>query len=236
MLTIVIPAFNEEARLPATLEAIAEFLPNAFPNSEVIVVDDGSVDQSVATFQKLVAAYPIPLRIVELPVNLGKGAAVRDGVLASKGEWVLIMDADSSTPITELPRLWGLRNQAPIILGSRYLPGSNTRRAQPLVRRIISRGGNLLIRLLVGLHLSDTQNGFKLLCGDEARAIFEQTTIDRWGFDIEVLALAEMRGLGILEVPVAWTDAAGSKLRAGRDAWRTLQELLKIRQNLHRRL
>ncbi len=251
---MIIPAYNEATRLPATLDAIATYFSDRperprgvgtartpqgsrdRPGSvEVIVVDDGSTDGTVSIVESLPQSSRVPIRLARLPQNRGKGAAVRAGVLAGAGEWLLIMDADNATPITELPRLWSQRLEAPIVLGSRYLAGSDVRRAQPLARRIISRGGNALIRLLLGLELTDTQNGFKLLEGKAARAIFTGATIDRWGFDIELLALARQRGLRILEVPVAWTDAAGSKLRAGRDAWNTLHELLKIRSNLHRK-
>lgn len=231
-LTVVIPAYNEAARIPETVRAIDETLPSLFTASEIVLVDDGSTDHTAAIVQTLSPSAKTPIRIVRHSHNQGKGAAVRSGVAASIGEWVLIMDADNATPITELPRLWQCKDQAPIVLGSRYLPGSDIRRAQPLLRRIISRGGNLLIRILTGLRLTDTQNGFKLFEGKLARAIFTKATIDRWGFDIEILALAQQRSLPILEVPVAWTDAAGSKLRAGRDAWRTLRELWKIRSNI----
>jgi len=199
---------------------------------EIIVVDDGSTDDSSTTFHNLTKNFPLPIQIVSHAENLGKGAAVRTGVAASTGEWILLMDADNATPITELPKLWQRREEAPFILGSRYVAGSSTRVAQPLVRRIISRLGNLLIRLMVGLNLADTQNGFKLLRADVAKPIFANATINRWGFDIEILAEAHQQGLQIIEVPVAWSDAAGSKLRAGRDAWRTLTELLKIRKKL----
>lgn len=231
MLSIVIPAYNESARLPATLAGIADFLPHYLPQSEVLVVDDGSSDHTVQVVKALQKRFPLPLRVHSLSSNQGKGAAVRAGVLQSTGEYVLLMDADNATPITELPRLWKRREDAAVILGSRYLPGSEIRRAQPLLRRIISRVGNGLIRVVAGLPLTDTQNGFKLLKGAVARESFRLATIDRWGFDVEVLVIAKRRGYGILEVPVSWYDAAGSKLRAGRDAWRTLRELVRIRSN-----
>lgn len=233
-LSVVIPAYNEAERLPATLADIAKHLPVLVPSSEVIVVDDGSADESNTTFNDLTSSFPLPLRIERHTNNRGKGAAVRTGVAASVGEWILLMDADNATPITELPKLWSKRNQAPFILGSRYVAGSSTQVAQPLVRRLISRLGNRLIRLMVGLHLADTQNGFKLMRADVVKPIFATATIDRWGFDIEILATAQQQGLEIIEVPVAWSDAAGSKLRAGRDAWRTFQELRRIRTQLQK--
>lgn len=231
-LSIVIPAYNEAARLPATLAHIAEHLPSLVPGSEVIVVVDGSTDNTVPVVQATSEDFPVPLKLVVQNQNQGKGAAVRFGVAASTGEWILLMDADNATPITELPKLWAQRDEAPFILGSRYVVGSSTQVAQPLIRRIISRLGNLLIRLMVGLSLADTQNGFKLMRSDVAKPIFAAASINRWGFDIEILANAHRLGHQIIEVPVAWSDAAGSKLRAGRDAWRTFQELLRIRRQL----
>lgn len=231
-LSIVIPAYNEAKRLPATLAHIAKHLPLLVPRCEVIVVVDGSTDNTVPVVQAASAHFPVPLNLVVQGQNQGKGAAVRAGVAVSRGEWILLMDADNATPITELPKLWAKREEAPFVLGSRYVAGSTTKIAQPLIRRIISRLGNVLIRLMVGLNLADTQNGFKLMQSDVAQPIFAAATIDRWGFDIEILANAHRQGHSIIEVPVAWSDAAGSKLRAGRDAWRTFQELLKIRKQI----
>lgn len=230
-LSVIIPAYNEAGRLPKTLAIVGAFLAQHYPQSELIVVDDGSTDATVALVNRSRAGYPVPLRLEVLPYNHGKGAAVQAGVLAAHGEYVLIADADNATPITELPRLWQARTQAPIVISSRYLPQSNIQRAQPLARRILSRAGNLAIRVLVGLGFTDTQNGFKLFRCREGQDVFRRLTITRWGFDIEVLVIARERGYDVVEVPVSWYDDAESKLRAGRDAWRTLRELLRIRHN-----
>lgn len=230
-LSVIIPAYNEAGRLPKTLAIVGAFLAEHYPRSEVIVVDDGSRDATVAVVNQAMARYPVTLRLEALRVNQGKGAAVQAGMLAANGEYVLIADADNATPIEELPRLWRARTQAPIVISSRYLPESTIRRAQPLARRILSRAGNLAIRLLVGLQFTDTQNGFKLFRRQEGQDVFARLTITRWGFDIEVLVIARERGYSVVEVPVSWYDDAESKLRAGRDAWRTLRELLRIRHN-----
>lgn len=231
-LSVVIPAYNEAARLPKTLQIVGAFLATNFPASEVIVVEDGSTDGTPAIVRRLSRGFPIPLQVIPMPENQGKGAAVKMGVLAARGAFILITDADNATPITELPRLWKRREEAPVVISSRYLPESDIRRAQPLGRRVLSRLGNLAIRLLVGLQVSDTQNGFKLFRRAEAQAIFRLLTITRWGFDIEVLVIARELGHPVVEVPVSWYDDAESKLRAGRDAWLTLRELLRIRQNV----
>ena len=227
-LSVVIPAYNEAARLPATLKIVAAFLSSLPFQSEIIVADDGSHDETQAMTRQVAATVGIPIRIEALPTNQGKGAAVRAGVLTATGAYILVTDADNATPITELPKLWALRTQAAVIVSSRYAAGADVRRAQPLVRRILSRVGNGLIRVMTGLQLSDTQNGFKLFEAVAAKAIFSVATIDRWGFDIELLVIAREQGMALREVPVTWYDASGSKLRAGRDAWRTLKELSRI--------
>lgn len=230
-LSVVIPAYNEAARLPATLEAVAAFLLTLPFQSEIIVADDGSQDETRAITRQLATRITIPVRIEALAVNQGKGAAVRMGVLAATGAYILVTDADNATPITELPKLWSQRTRASVVVSSRYAAGADVRRAQPLVRRILSRAGNGLIRVMTGLQLSDTQNGFKLFEAVAAKAIFSVAMIDRWGFDIELLVIAREQGLTLCEVPVTWYDASGSKLRAGRDAWRTLKELSRIVAN-----
>ncbi|MBI2589806.1 glycosyltransferase family 2 protein [Candidatus Berkelbacteria bacterium] len=230
-LSIVIPAYNEALRLPDTLKKIADYIGKQSWQTEVLVVEDGSQDETPQIVAQLIADYPLPLRLLTLSDNQGKGAAVRRGILAVKGDFLLLTDADNATPIEELGRLWPHRQTAEIIVGSRYLMASRIKRKQPWPRRILSRIGNLLIRAATGLKLSDTQNGFKLFERQAAHDIFKRATIDRWGFDIEILTIASVHGYRILEVPVSWYDAAGSKLRAGRDAWITLRELNRIRRN-----
>lgn len=227
-LTVVIPAYNEAERLPATLATVADFIARQSFTADILVVDDGSQDQTGAIVLRAAGTSPVPIQLQVLPANQGKGAAVRAGVLAATGDYVLITDADNATPITELPKLWAKRESADVVVSSRYMAGAQVKRAQSLKRRVLSRAGNGLIRLATGLQLTDTQNGFKLFEQAAAKAIFSRATIDRWGFDIELLVIAREQGLSLVEVPVTWYDASGSKLRAGRDAWRTLKELYRI--------
>lgn len=231
-LSVIIPAYNEALRLPKTLKLVGSHLKAHYPSSEVIVVDDGSKDETVKVVQALASDFSVPLRFEQLEINRGKGAAVRAGVQQAQGSYVLIMDADNATPIEELDRLWPARLKAQVVLGSRYLADSKIERAQPLIRRIISRIGNRLIQFSTGLAFVDTQNGFKVFEAAAAREIFKRLTIERWGFDIESLVIARVLGYVTVEVPVRWLDASGSKLRAGRDAWRTLKELVRIRRQL----
>lgn len=193
--------------------------------AEVLLVDDGSTDQTAA--QSLAWAKQDPrVRAVSYKKNAGKGRAVRIGVAAAKGDWLLLMDADNATPISEFALLWERRRQADIIIGSRYLGRRQPGRSW--LRQLVSRFGNGLVRLLLLPGLSDTQCGFKLFSAESAKRAFSQAQVDRWGFDFEVLAIARRLNYRIIEVPVAWQDAAGSHLRAGRAAWSTLKELVAV--------
>lgn len=222
MLSVVVPAHNEEARLPSALKALRAYLSDK--EHEVIVVDDGSSDRTAEV------AGESGCRVVRHPRNLGKGAAVRSGVLASRGDLVLVTDADLATPITELPKLEAaLRRGANVVVGSREAPGARVRRASP-GRKFAGRLFNLLVRLLTGLPYRDTQCGFKLFRGDAARALFSRAACSGYCFDVEVLLLAREMGLKVEEVGVEWRDRPGSKVRLLRDGWRMLRELVEIRQ------
>lgn len=224
-LSIIIPAFNEEKRLPATLSRIFEYCRKHGERTyEIIVVDDGSTDRTIHAVEGAGA----PIRIVRRP-HAGKGAAVQAGVMASQGEWMLFSDSDMSTPIETLDRFWALRNGTDIIIGSRAIKGAVIRRAQSRGKSWLGRLGNIMIRWLAVPGIHDTQCGFKMF-HQRCRFIFGRQRISGWGFDIEVLFLAKKYGFRIQELPVEWSNDTASKVRAT-DYFRTLLELLAIRLN-----
>lgn len=228
-LSIIIPAYNESGRIEKTLNSIWKYLNLKKYNFEVVVVNDGSLDKTA----NLVKSFPQKeIKLISYQKNRGKGYAVKRGVMAARGKFLLLMDADSSTPISELPKFFKLTDSYPLVFGSRYLKDSQVMIKQKLLRRILSRWGNFLIKIFLGTNLSDTQCGFKLLNNKEAKEIFRKLTINRWGFDIEMVAIAKILGYEIYEVPVIWNDSPGSKLRALQSSFSTLKELVKIKFNL----
>lgn len=225
-LSVIIPAYNEAKRIVPTITSIHHYFSQHGIGGEIIVVDDGSTDATRLAVTGLVDRY------ISLPQNYGKGAAVRKGIFEAKGKDVLLMDADGSAPITALADLMEHRDDADIIIGSRHLSGSIVHVRQSMLRQFISYFGNLFIRLVLRLPYTDTQCGFKLFSREAARVIFSQTLIDRWGFDVEVLKIAQILDYKIVEVPIAWHDARGGTLRAGRAAFYTFEEVLSIWLNV----
>lgn len=225
-LSVVIPAFNEERRLPATLEAVLDYLRPRGEPFEVIVVDDGSSD---ATIEVARAAGP-EIRVVEI-VHAGKGAAVRSGVLASTGELVLVTDADLPTPIDDLRQLIvEVEAGSGLAVGSRRLESSSIEVKQPFHRRIMGKAFSLLVRMLVLRGVHDTQCGFKLFKGALAREVFSLARVDGFAFDVEAILLARQLGAPVSEVPVHWYDGPQSHVRAVRDSLAMFGELLAIRR------
>jgi len=231
-LSVIIPAYNEEKRLPATLDSIAEYIKSVKKEIEVIVVVDGSQDNT----KQVAEGYKnkiTGLRVLDYGDNRGKGFAVKTGMLEAKGEYVLFMDADNATPLSEVEKLWPFVSGYEIVIGSRHLKDSNVVIKQPWYRILISRLGNFVIQALIIKDIKDTQCGFKLFTCKAAQEIFSRQQIDRWGFDMEILSIAQkVLGYKIKEVPVSWYNSAESRLRPVRDALRTLRELLKIKSNL----
>jgi dolichyl-phosphate beta-glucosyltransferase len=228
-LSIVIPAFNEEERLPTTLRRIAGFLAgreDLLP-AEIIVADDGSRDgtASVAAAETLPAG--VEMRIVSLGRNRGKGAAVRAGLAASRGGRVLITDADLATPIEELEALLPVR--AGIVAGSRALRREMIVRKQPFLRDRLGRVFNHVLRSLSVTSLKDTQCGFKLLDGELARVLATQLRLDGFAFDVEMLARAERMGQRVIEVPVRWLHQDASRVRPLRHGLQMLRDTLRVR-------
>jgi glycosyltransferase involved in cell wall biosynthesis len=231
-ISIVIPAYNEERRLPATLERVAEYSSEqSFAFVEILVVDDGSSDGTAVRAGEFMRSHPCA-RLLQNPGNRGKGYSVRHGMLEAKGDWVLFTDADLSAPIEELEKLMAAveREGTQIAIGSRALDRSLVGVHQPLFREYAGRFFNLVMRAVTGLKFRDTQCGFKLFQREAAREIFSRQRLERFGFDAEILFLAEMLGYRAVEVPVRWNDVAGSKVG-------TLQglngfaDLIRIRRN-----
>lgn len=230
-LSVIIPCYNEANRLPATLRDIAEYLLHTREPVEVLVVDDGSTDYTADAAYAMADRIP-GLRVLRLPKNRGKGRAVQYGMLAATGEYALFMDADNATPLAEIEKLWPYAAEHDVVIGSRHLPTSDVVIRQPWYRRLLSRAGNVVIQLLLVKGVRDTQCGFKLFTKTAREKIFARQRVRGFGFDIEVLSIARHMGYRIKEVGVLWYDAPESKVHPVYDAWRTLQELLRIKYNL----
>lgn len=227
-LSIVIPAHNEENRLPATLLRIKEYLGRADMAYEIILVDDGSRDRTVAVARE--SASGGGLRVLANGRNRGKGYSVRRGMLAAAGRFVFYSDADLSTPIEELDRLLPeLENGADVVVGSRGLAESHLELRQPRHRESLGRLYNLLVRVLVVRGFQDTQCGFKGFRQECVREIFSRQRLDRFAFDVEILHIAGRLGYRAVEVPIRWLNSPESKVRIVGDASRMLLDLFRIR-------
>jgi putative flippase GtrA len=231
-LSIVIPAYNEEGRLGETLRQDIAYLSERDVQWEIIVVDDGSDDQTAMIAQRCVNQSGGSVRLLRLPRNRGKGAAVQLGVMNAVGRYIIIADADNATPIEEVGRFLPEAKESEILIGSRYLESANIEQRQSKWRVRIGRVGNLLIRVFLIDGIADTQCGFKLFPAAIAKELFSKQRIDRWGFDMEILSLAQGMGIPIREKGVTWRDMPGSRLRPLRDAIKTLWELATIKINL----
>jgi dolichyl-phosphate beta-glucosyltransferase len=214
-LSLVVPAFNEEKRLPVSLARIADWLGSRTPaiSGEVLVVDDGSSDRTAAVAEKTAAGLGLAFRVIRLPENRGKGAAVRAGVLEARGAHVLVTDADLSTPIEEVDKL--LAAGAPVAIGSRGVDATLVKQRQSLFRVASGRLFNLLVRVLAVSGIRDTQCGFKLFRADAAREVFSRAVVDRFAFDVEALLLARKLGYAIAEVPVLWFNSPDTRVGLG---------------------
>jgi glycosyltransferase involved in cell wall biosynthesis len=237
LLTIVIPAYNESGRIEGTLARLAGYLAERGARGEIIVVDDGSSDDTLAIARRAAAqpgqAAGPPVRCVASSPRRGKGHALRLGLAAAQGERVLLCDADMSAPIEMLPRLESrLDTGAQIAIGSRDLPDSRVQPPQPWPRRLLAGAFRRLRRalLLPGIH--DTQCGFKLLDRAAIAPLAAECREDGWLFDVELLALADARGLRIDEVAVDWSDARPSTVRAWREILPSLFGLLRLRRRI----
>ncbi len=229
--SIVIPAYNEGPRLGATLEKVLAYIHAQKWDAEVIVVNDGSRDNTAGIVREFAAKDPA-LRLLENPGNRGKGYSVRNGMLNARGRILIFSDADLSSPIEEAPKLLqALDAGADIAIGSRWLRAETQTHRQPLHRQIFGRIFNLLLRLTLGLKFKDTQCGFKAFKASAAKTIFPLQKIERWGFDPEILFLARKFGFKVQEVPVAWGHSGQTRINPLVDGFRMFQEMLRIRRN-----
>ncbi len=235
-LTIVVPAYNEAARIGKTLVAVLEYLNQNNPSSELIVVDDGSSDATTTVAEKAIATPgTINARVIRYEPNRGKGFAVRTGLLAASGDVALFSDADLSTPIAETPKLFEpiTSGRADLTFGSRALNRSLIGVHQSWRREQGGRVFNLLVRIATGLSFWDTQCGFKAFRMSVCRPLIEAAQIDRFGFDVELIYLAQLAKLRLSEIPVRWDHVAGGALDSSssysRDTFRMINEVRRIR-------
>lgn len=227
--SIVIPAYNEGQRIEATLEEVVAYVAKMGWTAEVIVVNDGSRDATPEIVREWARQNPM-IRLVENPGNRGKGYSVRHGMLEAGGDVLLFTDADLSSPIGEAEKLIAaIRQDADIAIGSRWLRSELQTERQPLYRQFFGRLFNLLLRIVLGLRFKDTQCGLKAFSRRAAQAIFPRQRIERWGFDPEILFLANRAGLVTREVPVEWAHDERSKINPIQDGFKMFTELLRIR-------
>lgn len=227
--SIVIPAFNEERRLAGTLDQVIAFVRQQRWAAEILVVNDGSTDGTADLARKYARANS-SLKVVENPGNRGKGFAVRNGMLHACGDILLFTDADLSAPITEATKLISaLEAGADIAIGSRWLDPSLQTQRQSVLRQVLGRVYNVLMRGILGMDFRDTQCGFKAFKREAARKVFPVQQIEGWGFDPEVLYLARRAGLKIAEVPVRWGHDIGTRIHPFRDGYQMLLDMLSIR-------
>jgi glycosyltransferase involved in cell wall biosynthesis len=230
-LSIVIPAFNEHARIEGTLKRVMACVQERGWDAEVLVVDDGSTDETVAIVQHWMEKHD-RLHLVKNPGNRGKGYSVRNGLLQAAGDIVMFTDADLSSPMEEAERLMAAIDAgADVAIGSRWLDKQKQTVHQPLYRRFFGRCFNKVTRLVMGLPFKDTQCGFKAFKREAAQTIFRLQTIERWGFDPEILFIAQKLRYKIVEVPVTWGHDERSRISYLKDGTKMLEEMAEIRAN-----
>jgi dolichyl-phosphate beta-glucosyltransferase len=229
--SIIIPAYNESARVGATLEKVLSYVAKRGWDAEVIAVDDGSRDNTAQVIRNYAQNNP-RLRLLQNPGNRGKGYSIRNGMLHGRGEVLLFSDADLSSPIEEADKLFAaIADGADIAIGSRWLRSDLQTQRQPVYRQLFGRAFNLLLRITLGLNFKDTQCGFKAFTREAAQTIFPLQRIERWGFDPELLYLARKFGLRVAEIPVIWAHREGTRISPMRDGPQMFWEMLKIRWN-----
>lgn len=229
VLSVVIPAYNEEQRLPATLDAVQSWLERAPFDWEVLVVDDGSKDRTVEVARQCFRSDRCRVLVAER--NAGKGAAIRRGMLAARGRYRLFTDADNSTPIEEARLLLRRmrRSGADIAIGSRGMASSRIEVHQPFYRETMGRVFNLIVRIFAVPGIVDTQCGFKMFTSRAAEAVFPEQKMDGFAFDVEILYIARRKGFRVAEVPIRWINSPASRVSPIRDSARMFADVMRIR-------
>jgi len=227
-LSIVIPVYNEEQRLPKTIDALNNFVATTPIVKEVVFINDGSFDQTVSVIDRNPKNFDHQL--ISYASNRGKGYALKQGVLKTSGDYVLIMDADLSTPLTELHKFKShLETNVPMVIGSRKTAGANVIKHQTVLRQKLGEGFTILSNLMLRSGVSDFTCGFKAFRQDVAKKLFASQKIDRWGYDSEIIFLARKYGFEIVEVPVTWENDDRTKVNLLKDVYRSFSDLIKIR-------
>jgi dolichyl-phosphate beta-glucosyltransferase len=235
-LSIIIPAYNEERRLPPTLEKIVAYLREQPYRSEILVIENGSTDRTTQAVEQFIARQPSPAdnpRLELLHSRPGKGAAVKTGMLAARGDFRFICDADLAMPIAEIAKFLPPeqpRGSFAIAIASREAPGA-VRYHEPFYRHLMGRVFNTLVRFMAVPGIQDTQCGFKMFTREAAALVFPLQRIDGWSFDVEVLYIGRIHGLRLVEIPIDWYYQADSRVRPVQDTINMVRELLRIRRN-----
>jgi dolichyl-phosphate beta-glucosyltransferase len=225
-LSLIIPTYNEARRVVGTIEKARAYLASRPYSCEVVVVDDGSQDDTASVVS---AAFP-KIKVLRYEANRGKGYATREGVEASRGDVCLVYDADASTPIEEVEKLWPeFERGVSVVIGSRALPESRVEVPQPTHRRVMGRVYNLLLRLLGLTRFRDTQCGFKAFDRRVKELVFPRLSIDGFGADVELLVAAEAAGLQVVEIPVRWINSTDTRVRPVRHTIAMIREVLRVR-------
>ena len=227
--SLIIPAYNESARIGATLDIVVGYIAQQRCDAEVLIVNDGSRDDTAAIVRRYASSHP-EIRLLENDANRGKGYSVRHGMMEATGDYLLFSDADLSAPLDEAAKLFAALDRGEdVAIGSRWLNPELQTVRQPLYRQLFGRIFNLLLRLVLRLKFRDTQCGFKAFRREAARKVFSLQRIERWAFDPEILYLARHFGYRIEEVPVRWSHDSGTRLHPVRDGFVMAGEVLRIR-------